>query len=207
MLLNLDAGEHPDEPDELWGLADVLCVACGGHAGDEASMTRVVTFIAAHPHIALGAHPSYPDRAGFGRTTPDDFDPMTLVAQCRWLAEIAARHGVPVRYIKPHGALYHDAAKDPSLAELVARIGRSAFGDDVAVIGPGGLREVFADRAVRPDGSLVPRSEPGAVITDPAAAAARAKELVAAGDAAILCCHADTPGALAIVRAVRAVLR
>ena len=70
MLLNLDAGEYPDEPDELWDLADILCVACGGHAGDEASMTRVVRFVAAHPRIALGAHPSYPDRANFGRTTP-----------------------------------------------------------------------------------------------------------------------------------------
>ena len=64
MLLNLDGGEHEDEPEELWRLADIICIACGGHAGDDASMKRVAAVAR-----AIGAHPSYPDRAGFGRAT------------------------------------------------------------------------------------------------------------------------------------------
>lgn len=213
MLLNLDAGEHADEPPELWALADILCVACGGHAGDEASMTRVVTFCAAHPAIALGAHPSYPDRANFGRVSAGDVSLDALVTQLAALTRIAAAHGVRVRYVKPHGALYHDAARDPVLAAKVIDAARTVIPDAV-IIGPAHgelaaransyLREGFADRAVRPDGVLVPRGEPGALITDPAAAAARAREL--AGEVDTVCCHADTPGALAIVRAVREAL-
>lgn len=215
MLLNLDAGEYPDEPPALWELADILCVACGGHTGDEASMTRLASFVAAHPHIALGAHPSYPDRPNFGRTHMD-VEPSLLAAllldQCLALHTIASAHAVRVRYIKPHGALYHDAARDPALADIVRNVGRAAFGDDVTVIGPGRtartgyLREGFADRALRPDGTLVPRTEPNALITDPTLAAERARELVATNTVDTICCHADTPGSLAIVRAVREAL-
>jgi UPF0271 protein len=210
MLLNLDAGEHADETTELWALADILCVACGGHAGDEASMTRVVTFIKSHSEIALGAHPSYPDREGFGRTTPPPMPPDLLAAllldQCLALESVASRHGVRVKYVKPHGALYHDAARDPSLAAMIDNVGRTAFGEDIVVIGTAALREGFADRAVRSDGTLVPRSEPGALITNPTDAASRARGLVASGTVDTICCHADTPGSLAIVRAVRAAL-
>ena len=211
MLLNLDGGEHDDEPEELWRLADIVCIACGGHAGDDASMKRVAAVAR-----AVGAHPSYPDRAGFGRTSiaiaPADLE-ATIREQCARLAAIAR-----VSYIKPHGALYHDAAKDRALAAAVIAGVRVALGDAVTVIGPprgslrdaalaaglGYLREGFADRATRPDGSLVPRSEPGALITDPARAAARTRELAADHDT--VCIHADTPGALVIGRAVRAAL-
>lgn len=227
MLLNLDAGEDPREPDELWATADVLCVACGGHAGDAASMTRVVSFVAGRERPRLGAHPSYPDRDGFGRRTLS-IDPIALAralaTQCRELAAIASAHGVTVNFLKPHGALYHDAASSPSLAKLVVDVALSTLGASIALIGPlpgidGSrtalrdaaaarglvcLREGFADRRMHPDGSLVPRSEPDALITDPAECAMRAQEL--AGTVDTICVHSDTPNALAIANAVRTAL-
>ncbi len=221
VLLNLDAGEHDDEPEELWALADVLSIACGGHAGDERSMARVVAFCASRQHPRIGAHPSYPDREGFGRRTIE-IAPEALRAsiaeQCAALATIAAAHGQRVHWVKPHGALYHDAAKELSLAAAILFGVREALGPDVTIIGPSHgvlrdasdqfhftyLREGFADRATRPDGTLVPRSEPNALITDPELAAARARALI--GQVDTICVHADTPGALPIARAARAAL-
>ena len=209
MLLNLDAGEHDDEPAALWQLADIVCIACGGHAGDEASMRRVLAVAR-----EVGAHPSYPDREGFGRRTiaitPAELA-ASVRAQCARLAALSAR----VAYVKPHGALYHDANRDPVLARAlldgataalgaIAVIGppRGALHDAAAATGLRYLREGFADRATRPDGSLVPRTEPGALIDDPALAAARARELACD----TVCIHADTPNAMSIAIAVRAVL-
>jgi len=209
VLLNLDAGEHDDEPPALWQLADIVCIACGGHAGDEASMRRVLAVAR-----EVGAHPSYPDREGFGRRTiAIDARALTdtIREQCARLAAVCDR----VAYVKPHGALYHDANRDSVLARALIEGATAALGA-VAVIGPARgalhdaaaaaglryLREGFADRATRPDGSLLPRSEPGALIEDPALAAARAREL----DCDTVCIHADTPGSLAIAHAVRAVL-
>lgn len=221
VLLNLDAGEHDDEPDQLWALADVLSIACGGHAGDERSMTRVVAYCASRARPEIGAHPSYPDRAGFGRRTIE-IDPEALrtsiAEQCAALARVAAAHGLRVKWVKPHGALYHDAAHELSLAAAILFGAREALGPDVSIIGPprgvlgeaaaqfhfAYLREGFADRATRPDGSLVPRSEAGALITEPGLAATRAREL--RGQVDTICVHADTPGALSIAGAVRAVL-
>jgi 5-oxoprolinase (ATP-hydrolysing) subunit A len=221
VLLNLDAGEHDDEPEELWALADVVAIACGGHAGDEQSMARVVAFCAGRDRPGIGAHPSYPDRLNFGRRTLSiDPDPLrqSIAHQCTALAKVAAAQGQRVRWVKPHGALYHEAAKDLSIAAAVLFGAREALGHDIIVIGPPSgvmcdaaaqcdlqyLREGFADRTVLPDGSLVPRSEPNALITDPAAAATRARELIDTVDT--ICVHGDTPGALAIARTVRAVL-
>ncbi len=223
MLLNLDAGEDEREPAELWALADVLAVACGGHAGDVASMTRLASFCAGRARPQLGAHPSYPDRDGFGRRTIA-IAPAALAAsieqQCRALHAIAEEHGLVLGWVKPHGALYHDAARDPVLAAAVLDGAVAALGH-VTVIGPpagalqeaaierglGYLREGFADRATRRDGSLIPRTEPGALITDPSLAAARARELVTAGAVDTICVHADTPDSLAVAHAVRDALR
>lgn len=220
VVLNIDAGEHDDEPDALFGLAHALNVACGGHAGDEASMARVLAACRAHG-IRAGAHPSYPDREGFGRATmrlaPDALA-RSLTDQCARLAAIAARLGVPVAHAKLHGALYHDANRDPALAALAVRAIVSALGR-ITIVGPpaGALsqfcareglpyeREGFADRAMRSDGTLVPRGEPGALITDPDLAAAQALRLAREGHDT-LCVHADTTGALAIARAVRQAL-
>jgi UPF0271 protein len=220
-LLELDAGESPDEPEELWALADVLAIACGGHAGDPASMARVLAFVAAHPPLGAGAHPSYPDRAGFGRRTvaiaPDALADE-VAEQCATLGGIARAHGLDVGWVKPHGALYHDAAARPELAEAIVRGATRGLGTGITLIGPPAgalrdaaaaaklayLREGFADRGTRADGSLIPRGEPGALVTDPARAAANAAAL--AGQVDAICVHADTPGALDIARAVRGAL-
>jgi 5-oxoprolinase (ATP-hydrolysing) subunit A len=219
-LMNLDAGEHDDEPEELWARFDVLNIACGGHAGDAASMERVVAWCVRAGRV-IGAHPSYPDRPGFGRRTLA-IEPAALAAsvadQCAALAEVARRHDRAVAYVKPHGALYHDANQSPALARAVVSAAIGALGEAVIVIGPpaGALREAaaahgvgyasegFADRRMRPDGGLVPRSEPDALLTDPAEAAAQARLL--AGRVDTICCHADTPGALAIAGAVHTAL-
>jgi UPF0271 protein len=217
MLLELDAGELDDESEELWELFDVLNVACGGHAGSPAAMAKITKFCAGRARPRIGAHPSYPDREGFGRRTIE-IAPEALTAeierQCATLATIAGE----VRWIKPHGALYHDAAARPALAHAVVRGAIAALGSNVAVIGPASgalrdaavgaglpyLREGFADRRMRADGTLVPRGEPGALIVEPTAAAGQARRLAASVDA--MCVHADTPSALAISRAVREAL-
>jgi UPF0271 protein len=220
-LMNLDAGEYDDEPEELWALFDVLNIACGGHAGDAASMERVVRWCVAS-QCAIGAHPSYPDRPGFGRRTVA-IEPAALAAtvteQCSALAAVARRHERTVDYVKPHGALYHDASASEAIARAVVGAVVDALGEAIVVIGPpsGALRDAagarslryasegFADRRMRDDGTLVPRSEPGALITDPAAAAAQATALAARVDT--ICVHADTPGSLAIAGAVHQALR
>jgi UPF0271 protein len=220
VLLNLDAGERDDEPEELWRLFDVLSIACGGHAGDARSMRRVIRFCAAEG-IRVGAHPSYADREGFGRPS-QEIAPAELEAavreQCAALAIVARELGVPVEHVKPHGALYHDAAARPEIAAAVVAGSIAALGDGIAMIGPptGALRDAaiarglryaregFADRRMRADGLLVPRSEPDALITDPDAAAQQAVALASRVDT--ICMHADTPNAPAIARAVRTAL-
>ena len=220
-LMNLDAGEHPDEPESLWAHFDVLNIACGGHAGDAASMERVVRWCVGS-RCAIGAHPSYPDRPGFGRRSLA-IEPavlgQTLAEQCASLAAITRAHGRTVEYVKPHGALYHDANASAALATAVVTAAADTLGDRVVVIGPpaGALRDAalarglpyasegFADRRMRDDGSLVPRSEPGALLEDPTEAAAQACALAARVDT--ICLHADTPGALEIAGAVYRALR
>lgn len=221
ILLNLDGGEHDNEPEELYALADVVHVACGGHAGDDESMSRVVAACLRND-TKIGAHPSYVDREGFGRrplTVAPDVLATQLETQCTALRAVAAQHGTKVVSAKPHGALYHAAHADPAIARAcVEAIGR-ALGP-VTIVGLAGgalerearraghpyMREAFADRGVRADGTLVPRGEPGAILDDPAAAAARARALRASAQADTLCIHADTPAALVIARAVREAL-
>jgi UPF0271 protein len=221
VLLNLDAGERDDETEQLWSLFDVLDIACGGHAGDATSMARVVEFAGRHG-IAIGAHPSYPDREGFGRRTiaiePDALA-ASIRSQCAALAAIAHAHELAVTWLKPHGGLYHDAAANDSLARATLQAAIAELGPAITVIGPprGSLadaaaelglsyaREGFADRRMRDDGTLVPRSEANALIVDPAEAATQAISLADRADT--ICVHADTPNALAIARAVREALR
>jgi UPF0271 protein len=222
VLLNIDLGELPDEPIELYACAHLANVACGGHAGDDASMRRAVELCLAHG-VSVGAHPSYPDRAGFGRkamTLPPEALSATVAAQCARLSVIAAGRGAAVGFVKAHGALYHAARADRGVANaFVAGVERS-LGPRVTVVGPGEgelrsaslragfgyAREVFADRASRPDGTLVPRGEPGALVLNPRDAAARAEAAVHSGAAETICVHGDTPGAVAIARAVREAL-
>lgn len=209
--LNIDAGELETEPEELWRLADIVNVACGGHAGDDASMRRVCAVAR-----RVGAHPSYPDRAGFGRTTmamPADALAASIEAQVAALAGIAK-----LETVKAHGALYHDANRDPTLARIVveaaARYGAAVIGpakgalhDAASSAGVTYLREAFADRGMRDDGTLIPRGEPGALVDDPVRAAGQAIGLACRGDVDTICVHGDTPRALEIARAVRDALK
>jgi UPF0271 protein len=219
VTLNIDVGELPDEPEGLVDAADLLNVACGGHAGDETTIRAVLARAGSR---GVGAHPSYVDREGFGRTRqelPIDRLAAQLVEQYGRLKRIAVEMGMHVGHVKPHGALYHAAAADPALADAVVGAAVDVLGPVVVLGPPEGelrraaerrglayLREGFADRGLLPDGRLVPRGEPGALLTDPARAAAQARELARSGHFDTLCVHGDGPTALAVARAVRAAL-
>jgi UPF0271 protein len=217
-FLNVDAGEYEGEPGELYALAHAVSIACGGHAGDDRSMARVLLACAAAGTRA-GAHPSYEDREAFGRreqaVSPEALR-VSVEAQCARLGRIARERGVALAHVKVHGALYHAANRDAALAQAVVAGAGAALGPVLIVGPPAGelrvaaeragvafAREGFADRAMRSDGSLVPRTEPGAVIADVAIARAQATRLARSADFDTLCVHGDSPGALAIARAVR----
>ena len=220
MTIELDAGELDDEPEALLAAVDRIHVACGGHAGDDASMRRTVRVAQAHG-VEVGAHPSYPDRAGFGRVSlalEPSVAAAAVAAQCTALRTIAQALGVAVVSAKLHGALYHDVARDHALAAAVLDALVDALGAIEIVSGPGALaelararglivrREGFADRGLLPDGALIPRGQPGALIEDPGVAAAQARRLAASGTIDALCIHGDGANPLAIVRAVRRAL-
>jgi UPF0271 protein len=222
VLLNIDLGELPDEPEALYRYANLANIACGGHAGDDASMRRAVERCVGHG-TRIGAHPSYPDRDGFGRRAlamPPEALRASVADQCAGLAAIARAFGQTVLFVKPHGALYHAAGRETALADAVVRGAIDALGNAVTIVGPhrGELasaaartslsyaREGFADRGTRADGTLLPRDEPGALLLDPTVCAARARAIAAQGDTDTVCVHGDTAGAVAIARAVRAAL-
>lgn len=225
-LLNIDLGELPDERDELYALAQIANIACGGHAGDDASMRAALARCGAHG-TAVGAHPSYPDRAGFGRRALDLPLPAlrdAVASQCARLAALAGEQGLAVHWMKPHGALYHAADADQALAAALVDGALQSLGRDFTAIGPAGgrieriarqrglgfAREGFADRGLHAgaDGRMtpIPRSEPGALIEDPHVASVQAHALAATGEVDTLCVHGDTPNAVAIASAVRAAL-
>jgi len=208
--LNADLGESTDYhlQEQLLHLITSANIACGGHAGDADTMRITLEQCRRH-QVAAGAHPSYPDRENFGRQT-------LAISQAELTASIAAQVNAlgPVTHVKPHGALYNEAAKDPQIAQAIAdaiQPGPVLYGlkgslmlDVFRKAGFRIAREVFADRAYQPDGSLRPRHLPGALITDPSEAAANALKL--AEDADTICLHSDTPGAVEIARAVRQTL-
>jgi 5-oxoprolinase (ATP-hydrolysing) subunit A len=219
VLLNVDLAELPEEPDELYAIAHLANIACGGHAGDDASMRRALELCRAHGTRA-GAHPSYPDRPGFGRRPLEMTDSAvraSVAEQCARLASIARLLGQSVVFLKPHGALYHATLDRPALAEAVVGAAAETLGGEVTVVGParGELpaaaararlryaREGFADRTTRADGTLVPRDQPHALILDPTACADRARTLASGGEVETVCVHGDSPGAVSIARAVR----
>jgi 5-oxoprolinase (ATP-hydrolysing) subunit A len=206
-------------------------VACGFHAGDPSIMRRVCT-IAAERGVAVGAHVSYRDIAGFGRrfiAVPRDELSADIAYQIGALAGIAASVGTRVRYVKAHGALYNRAHTDPShagaLVDAVAAYGLPVLcqpGSETARIacaaGVSVVSEAFADRGYQASGALVPRTEPGAVLDDPAEVAERAVRMARDGEVRTpagervvlqpqsLCVHGDSPNAVAMARAVRAAL-
>ena len=208
---------------DLLALVTSVNVACGFHAGDPAVMDRTVA-AAARAGVALGAHPGYPDLRGFGRrpmSLPPEEVETDVLYQVGALMAFARAHGARLVHVKPHGALYNQAALDEELARAVAR-GTARAGRDLILVGLAGseamrraaeaegLRfaaEAFADRAYNDDGTLRSRRLPGAVITDPEAAARQAVSLAREGRADTLCLHGDTPGAVANARAVAQALR
>ena len=214
--LNADLGEGDPHDAELLTIVSSCNIACGGHAGDEASM-RATIASAVSNNVAIGAHPSYPDRDGFGRRsnflTGDELR-VSLLAQINTLASIANELGAALVHIKPHGALYNDAVNDRELADLVAGCNATAAPGTAFVGLPDSemqraasrhslnfVAEGFIDRAYQNDGQLVPRSEPGAVHESLELVLPQAISLV--GKVDTLCIHGDTPGAVAAATAVR----
>jgi 5-oxoprolinase (ATP-hydrolysing) subunit A len=209
-------------------------VACGGHAGDEHTMRETV-LIAKELGVAVGAHPGYPDRANFGRIESPISAPeieATVRDQIAALAAVADSLGVRLMHCKPHGALYHAANKS---VEVAAAIGRAVLesDDQLVMVGQAGsptltlwesmgltcAAEAFADRAYEPDGILRKRTLPGALLDDPGKAARQAVDIATRGiamatdgselkvSAGTICIHSDTPGSVAIARAVNEALR
>lgn len=231
--LNADVGEGMGDDAALMPHLSSANIACGYHAGNAAVMRHVISFARRHG-VAVGAHPGFKDRKGFGRRelTMSAAEVEQLIsAQIHLLAEAAAEKDVRVAHVKPHGALYNMAARDASLAAAIAR-SVAAVDRSLILFGLAGSRlieegqkaglrtasEVFADRAYRADGSLVPRTEPGAVLEDAEDVAARALAMVRDGavtavDGTLLrlnvetiCIHGDTPGAVDHARQLRATL-
>jgi len=205
-------------------------IACGWHAGDSEVMLRTVRAAKAKG-VAVGAHPGYPDLVGFGRRnmtcTPDEMYAYTIY-QVGALMGVCASEGVELQHVKPHGAMYNQAAKDPKLAGAIARaikklgggiilmgLANSAFEAAAQEQGIPFAAEAFADRGYMADGSLVPRDKPGAFIHDPVEAAARMLKLVQEGTiqtpdgqtlklkAHTICMHGDSAEAVKMAEVVK----
>jgi UPF0271 protein len=238
MDLNSDVGESFGRYElgrdrELLPLVTSANIACGFHAGDPCVMDETVR-MARIAGVTVGAHPGYPDLQGFGRRvlemTPEEVEAMVLY-QIGALAGFAKAHGVELVHVKPHGALYNQAAKDRPLADAIARaVSRMSRG--LVLVGlagsllldagrEAGLRvaaEGFPERGYNPDGSLMSRKLPGAVIHDPQQAAQNALRLATEGiriqtpegerilPVDTLCIHGDSLNAVAVAQAVNQAL-
>jgi UPF0271 protein len=231
--LNADLGEGIGNDLALLSIVSSASIACGGHAGDEASMREAVR-AARTFGVTVGAHPGFADREHFGRRRlllpPEELDAQVR-GQVSALLAIAGEEDVALRYVKLHGALANMAAEEPAVAMVaftacaglreglaILAIDNSAQVAIAEALGFPVIREAYADRGYLPNGLLVPRSEPGAVLHDVAAIAERAVRLAERGEivavdgtvirteARSLCIHGDTPEAVEIARAVRGAL-
>jgi UPF0271 protein len=221
--LNCDMGELEDARHEaaLMEYITSANIACGGHAGDEATMERT-TRLALERGVRIGAHPGYPDRANFGRIEI----PMssaeierTVCEQIERLDAVVRRLGGKIEHVKPHGALYNVAVRNAAVTRAIGN-GVAKWNPHVPLFGLAGspmldvwremglpaAGEGFADRRYEPDGTLRSRKFADALITDPAEAAAQAIRLYREGKAQTICVHGDTPGAAGILRACREAL-
>jgi UPF0271 protein len=209
-------------------------IACGGHAGDEATMRGTIRLALRHG-IAIGAHPGFADRENFGRielpVSAAEVRGLVL-SQVQHLLAVARQCDARVRHVKPHGALYNLAAREPAVARAVADavyeadprlwlvgLAGSALLAAGAACGLGTVSEAFADRSYRPDGALTPRSEPGAVIGNEAVAAAQVLQMLRDGQitatdgsrvaikAETVCLHGDGEQAVAFARRLRTELQ
>ena|ERR1700680_2644707 len=235
MDLSADVGEGDPKTDEaLLQLVTSANVACGVHAGDSHTM-RATVALAVHHGVAVGAHPGFDDREGFGRR-PVHLTPARLadllLHQLGALDVIARAEGTALHHVKPHGALYNQAETDHGQA-LVMIAAVRAFDPTLCLVGRAGSAmetaareldhpfrpEAFADRRYRTDGSLLPRTERGAILTDPDEVVAQVRALVTQGEVQAsdgsrvrvafetLCLHGDTPGSGALAARVRHELR
>lgn len=213
--LNADLGEGAGFDAELMPLVTSANVCCGLHAGGPGEIARTLGL--AHKYgVTTGAHPGYADREGFGRRELE-LGNQDLVALCVYqlgaMETMAAALGLEVRYVKPHGALYNQACRDRRIADLfviaasqlklpVVGLPRSeleaACADRVPFYPEG-----FADRRYRPDGSLVPRTEPDAFVRDPEEAVGQVEWLIRSKGVQTICVHGDNVQAVAFARAVR----
>ncbi len=233
--LNSDLGEGfgpwPMGDDAtMLSLVTSANIACGGHAGDPETMFQTL-LLAKENGVSVGAHPGFNDRIGFGRRiipmTPDEIGRM-CAAQIGALMALAAQVGVPVDYVKPHGALGNLAARDRSVADaIVAAVQK--ISPDLAILAISGTQseqaardagvpvysEIFADRGYLSSGQLVPRGQEGAIIDDPAQASERLIAYLETGmmpvvdgdpirlAAQSICVHGDSPGAVAMTQEIR----
>lgn len=236
--LNADLGENEpgrivSDDAAMLSIVTSANVSCGLHAGEPAGIRDTIER-AVRGGITIGAHPGYRDREGFGRRAMRP-QPAQLRADVEYqlgaLMALTASAGGQLRYVKPHGALYNAIHDDEAQARAVVEAVRS-LDDRLTLLGqPGAIvlrlaeaaglrtaREAFADRAYQPDGSLVPRGQPGAVLHEPGAIAQRALRMVEDGaigaidgtriplPADSLCVHGDSPGAIQIAARLRAEL-
>ncbi len=231
--LNADLGEGCANDPEILALVTSASIACGFHAGDPETMWRTLES-AARNGVAVGAHPGFADRAEFGRrelrVAPEQLF-AELIYQLGAFAEMARVAGLEPRHVKPHGALYNLAARDAETAEVVVRSIERTNPSLILFAPPGSIlahvatghqlrvsHEVFADRNYLPDGTLVPRTRPDALLTDAEAAAARIVSLITSGSlpaidgtplllqADTVCVHGDSSQAVAFTRTLRAAL-
>jgi len=216
--LNADLGEGAGFDAELMPLITSANICCGLHAGGPGEIARTLALANKHG-VAIGAHPGYADREYFGRRELM-LDNRELISLCVYqlgaLQALAEALGMGVHYVKPHGALYNQACRDRETADLFV-IAAAQF--HLPVVGlPGSQLEAacvdrvsfvpegFADRRYRPDGSLVPRSEPDALVDSPDEAVKQVEWLVRDKKVQTICVHGDNPDALAFTKAVRAAL-
>jgi UPF0271 protein len=228
--LNADLGEEVGDDEAMLALVSSASIACGAHAGGPDAMFAVLK-AAKHRGVVAGAHPGYPDRASFGRRvipmSAEEISRM-IAAQIGAIWGVARLSGNRIAYVKPHGALYNLAAVDAEVARAICLAMRlvdpampllCASGSVTeAVAREMGLAvavEIFADRAYRRDGRLVPRDEPGAVIHEPEAVIQRVLGILRTGSVTAvdgsrlplrmdsICLHGDTPGSVALARALR----
>lgn len=215
--LNADLGEGAGFDAELMTVITSANVCCGQHAGDIDTLSGTLTLAKTH-RVTVGAHPGYADRENFGRkefaVTPADVSTLCLT-QVQSLEVRARRAGVKVKYIKPHGALYHQICRDADLARGLLKVGLlpvvglpdSALAAVARAWDREFIPEGFADRRYRPDGTLVPRSEPDAFVDDPDEAVRQVEWLIRERGVRTVCVHGDNRDAVAFAAAVREALR
>lgn len=224
--LNCDLGEGGSFDAQLMPLISACNIACGGHAGSTESMRQTIRLALEHG-VEIGAHPSYPDRENFGRRSMElsaEELRQTLLEQIQSLQQLAEAEGTKLQHVKPHGALYHDVAKDERIAETFLNVLKELdenlriFTPETSILSrlvdpdTSVVFEAFADRNYNPDHSLVSRERPDALITDKELVFQHLYSMVSRGEilcengqkapckAETFCLHSDTPGSVEILR-------